>query len=187
MYFNRNNIRYMRNKADKNKILEAAREMPIVKYILNKTGIPKPTFYRWINKDPVFKAMFDEAMDHGVEEIDDLSISKVIKGIHESKPWAIKYWRDHSHKRKISNKKEEKSEKNELEVDPDGPVRMIDALKRELSFHKTMKNIDIEKLKIEITARRAMRNMPPEGMAEEILFALTAKKRIEQENSVTQN
>lgn len=182
MYFNRDNIKYMRNKMDKNKILEAAREMPVVKYILNKTGVPRPTLYRWLDKDPVFKAKFDEAMDRGVEEIDDLSISKVIKGIHESKPWAIKYWQDHSHRRKINNKTEEKADKKELKVDPDGPVRMIDALKREFSFHKTMKEIDINKLKIEVTARRAMRNMPPEGLAEEILFALTTNKRVNQEN-----
>lgn len=168
----------MRHKRDKERILEALREMPVLKYALTKTAIPRSTVYRWLKEDSVFKAKFDEVIDHGVEDIDDVSTSKVIKGIHEGKPWAIKYWADRKHKKRIDDEKE-------IKVDPDGPIKLADALKKEFSFGKTMADININKLRIEVTARRAMRNMPDEGMAEQILFALTANKRHIQEKGTT--
>jgi hypothetical protein len=177
----------MRSNEEKLKIIEALKEVPILRYALNKVQVPRQTHYRWM-KNPKYSKLVEEAIEYGRSQTSDLAESHIVKRINEGDIRAGKYWLEHHsphYKRRVEDKKEEKTEKEEIKVDPDGPLRLIDALKREFNFGKSMANIDINKLKIEVTARRAIRNMPPEGMAEEILFALTANKRLRQENSIT--
>lgn len=89
----------MRQDKDKTALLEVLKEMPIVQIACKKAGISRATYYRWQQEDREFKRKSHDALDHGIEFINDMSESQLITLIKEKKMPAIAMWLKNNHKR----------------------------------------------------------------------------------------
>ncbi len=86
-----------RRAEDKQKVLDALKEMPIIQIACKKAGIARPTYYRWRQEDKVFRRQAVEAMNQGVEFINDMSESQIISLIKDKKLQAMALWLKHNH------------------------------------------------------------------------------------------
>ncbi len=88
-----------RQEKDKQALIEALKEMPIIQLACRKAGISRATYYRWCEGDKEFRRQSDDALSQGVEFINDMSESQLITLIKEKKMPAIAMWLKHNHKR----------------------------------------------------------------------------------------
>jgi len=84
---------------DKERLIEALKEMPIIQIACKKAGVSRATYYRWRKEDKNFLRNSDDAFLHGIEFINDMSESQLITLIKEKKMPAISLWLKHNHKR----------------------------------------------------------------------------------------
>ena len=63
---------------DKETLLEVLKEMPIIQVACKKAGVSRATYYRWQQEDKEFKRKSRDALDHGIEFINDMSESQLI-------------------------------------------------------------------------------------------------------------
>ncbi len=88
-----------RQEKEKLALLEILKEMPIIQIACKKVGIGRATYYRWQQDDKEFKRKSMDAMDQGIEYINDMSESQVITLIKERNMSAINLWLKNNHKR----------------------------------------------------------------------------------------
>jgi len=79
-------------------LLEQLKTIPNVSLACEKVGLSRNTVYRWCHEDPEFKARLDEALENGVESVNDLAESKLIANINSGSMRAIQYWLDNNKK-----------------------------------------------------------------------------------------
>jgi len=72
--------------------LEQLKNIPNISLACEKVGLSRNTVYRWCNEDEEFKKRIDDAMNDGVESINDLAESKLISSINNGNLRAIEYW-----------------------------------------------------------------------------------------------
>lgn len=72
--------------------LEQLKNIPNISLACEKVGLSRNTVYRWCNEDEEFKKRVDNAMNDGVESINDLAESKLISSINNGNLRAIEYW-----------------------------------------------------------------------------------------------
>lgn len=87
----------MKDKDEKEKLIEALRINPIVQIACQKVGIARATFYRWLKSDKKFKETVDEAKKEGSDVLNDLAESKLMVAIRDGNLKAIIYQLDHCH------------------------------------------------------------------------------------------
>ncbi|HEU4966406.1 MAG TPA: phBC6A51 family helix-turn-helix protein [Candidatus Saccharimonadales bacterium] len=83
--------------ADKKKLLEKLRKMPIVEVACKQIGLPRATYYRWRKDDEVFAEACDEAIAQSADRINDLAESQLIAAIKDKNMSAITFWLKHHH------------------------------------------------------------------------------------------
>jgi len=85
-------------------ILEELSLMPIITVCCAKTGIPRATFYRWL-EDEEFRRSVDEKIDKGRQAVNDLAKSRLIQKIDGGDLRAILAWLHHNDERymKVNN------------------------------------------------------------------------------------
>ena len=88
-----------RQEKEKLALLAVLKEMPIVEVACKRVGISRGTFYRWQQEDKIFKRQSMDAMDQGIEFINDMSESQIIQLIKKEKMPAIAMWLKHNSKR----------------------------------------------------------------------------------------
>ena len=88
-----------RTAKDKLALLEIFKEMPIIQIACKRVGIHRSTYYRWQQEDKIFKRQSIDAMDAGIEFINDMSESQIIQLIKKEKMPAISMWLKNNHKR----------------------------------------------------------------------------------------
>lgn len=88
-----------RQEKDKQALIEALKEMPIIQIACKKSGVSRATYYRWRNEDRKFKRQSEAAMEQGFEYVNDMSESQVVALIREKKLPAITLWLRHHHQR----------------------------------------------------------------------------------------
>jgi ACT domain-containing protein len=93
-----NNTTKKRTAEDKKAVLEQLRKLPIVQVSVQKAGISRATYYRWLNQDKKFAKEAEEAMAEGVEMINDLSESQLITAIKNQNFSCIRFWLQNRHK-----------------------------------------------------------------------------------------
>lgn len=93
-----------RIEKDKQSVLNALKEMPIVQVACKRAGISRATYYRWRNEDTKFASQSEDALGEGIEIINDMSESQLVTLIREKKMPAISMWLKHNHAR-FSTKK----------------------------------------------------------------------------------
>lgn len=94
-----------RTAVDKKAVLEQLAKLPIVQIACQKAGIGRATYYRWRIGDKQFARDADEAIDEGVQMINDLSESQLISAIKNSNFSAVRFWLQNRH-RAYTNKVE---------------------------------------------------------------------------------
>ncbi len=94
-----NNTVEERQEKDKQVLIEALKEMPIIQIACKKAGISRATYYRWRKEDKNFIRQGEDALAYGIEFINDMSESQLITLIKEKKMPAINLWLKHSHPR----------------------------------------------------------------------------------------
>src|SRR6185436_440648 len=88
----------IRNRQEKEKqaVVDALKEMPVVQVVCKRAGISRATYYRWCKEDTDFSRKVEDAMATGVELVNDMSESQVITLIREKKMPAISMWLRHN-------------------------------------------------------------------------------------------
>lgn len=119
-----------RIEKDRQAVLNGLKEMPIVQVACKRAGVSRATYYRWRNEDPKFATQCDEAMDEGVEFVNDMSESQLITLIRDKKMPAIGMWLKNNHPRFSSKKTPPKKSRMTLPpLTPEEKVIMQKALK----------------------------------------------------------
>lgn len=77
---------------DKQKFLEVLEKNPVIHIALERSGVTKPSFYRWRSEDKEFATAVEKALDEGNRLISDIAISQLITAIKEKNLGAIKFW-----------------------------------------------------------------------------------------------
>ncbi len=111
----------MRKKV-KDKVIEELISVPIVTIACDKHGISRQTFYRWKNEDKDFKDKVNNSLGLGVESINDLAESIIIKNIKSGDMGAVKYWLNNNKYNYIRPRDKEFFDKVNL-ILPDKPKR----------------------------------------------------------------
>jgi hypothetical protein len=87
-----------RQKSEKARFLEALEQVPIIQVACKNCNISRATYYRWIERDPVFQREVSLRLMRGVDSINDLAESQLIKHLKDGNLHAIKYWLGHRNK-----------------------------------------------------------------------------------------
>ena len=93
-------------KKDKERILGHLRSVPIIEVACKKANIARATYYRWRNEDIEFLRQSEEALQDGIDMINDLTESQLIGLIKDKKFQAVQFWLRHNHTRFLLKDKE---------------------------------------------------------------------------------
>jgi hypothetical protein len=85
-----------RNSDDRNKFLQALREVPFIHRAAKKVGIHPATIYRWIARNPEFANAVEDALVIGRENLTEAAESLVVKKIKEEDLGAAKFFLTHN-------------------------------------------------------------------------------------------
>ena len=88
-----------RQQKERQALIEALKEMPIVQVACKRVGVSRATYYRWRKEDMHFYEQSEEALSEGIEYINDMSESQLVTLIKEKKMPAIAMWLRHNHMR----------------------------------------------------------------------------------------
>jgi len=81
-----------RIQKDKQKFLEILEKNPVIHVAIERSGVSKPTFYRWRDTDKEFAKKVEAALTEGNSLITDIAIAQLISAIKEKNLGAIKFW-----------------------------------------------------------------------------------------------
>lgn len=84
---------------DKETLINALKTMPVIEVAVKRAGVSRDTYYRWRQEDKEFKRQSRDAMDCGIEFINDMSESQLVTLIKDKKMPAIALWLKHHHER----------------------------------------------------------------------------------------
>ena len=101
---------------DKERILTHLRSVPIIEVACKKASIGRATYYRWRQEDGEFLRLSEEALQDGIDMINDLTESQLISLIKEKKFQAISMWLRHNHSRFLLKEKEHSLLKPKREI-----------------------------------------------------------------------
>lgn len=82
---------------DKQKFLEILEKNPVLHIALERSGVSKPTYYRWRDTDKEFTTKVEDAMREGKGFISDIAIAQLITALKEKNLGAIKFWLQSHH------------------------------------------------------------------------------------------
>jgi len=86
-----------RKEFQKKKFLEKLKETPVIQVAAAKTGIDRSTYYRWIKEDQRFRVEAKDALEKGIDFINDMMESILIKNAKDDKLTAVIFWlKNHS-------------------------------------------------------------------------------------------
>ena len=88
-----------KTNSEKEKVISFLKELPVIGIVCKKSGISRATYYRWRSEDLKFLEDTDKAVEEGIENVNDMSESKLMSLIKESNFPAISLWLRKNHKR----------------------------------------------------------------------------------------
>jgi hypothetical protein len=83
----------------KNKFLEELERTPIVQFACDRVGISRNTYYRWMKEDTAFYFEATEALNTGIDFVNDDAESNLLNSIRRGDLSSTKYWLSSQHKR----------------------------------------------------------------------------------------
>ncbi len=117
----------MSSTKDKKRLIEALKENHIVLAACRKTGIGKSSYYRWRQRDPKFATAADEAMQEGIELVNDAAEGTIVNAIKSQDAGAAKFWLKHRHPA-YSTRIQIEPVKGEAELSPEQQTLLAKAL-----------------------------------------------------------
>lgn len=81
----------------KAKFVSKLLETPIIQVAAAQTGIDRTTYYRWRDEDPMFKKQCHDARNRGVEFVNDMMESILIKNAKADNMTAVIFWLKNHH------------------------------------------------------------------------------------------
>lgn len=79
------------------KLLKELETTPIMSIACKKAGIGRATAYRWIEDDEDFANAARLAMERGIDLINDLAESQLIRGVNDDKQSYVFFWLRNNH------------------------------------------------------------------------------------------
>jgi len=117
-----------RQSKEKELILEQLRKTPIIQISCERTGVARATYYRW-RKDPIFLRRANEALNDGMNLVNDLAESQLISSIKDKNMTGIIFWLK-SHHPDYANKLELTGKlQHDFEITPEQEAIISKALK----------------------------------------------------------
>lgn len=110
-------------KTLKRKLIDELYSVPIVTLACDKHGISRQTFYRWKSEDIEFSSHVDTALGLGIESINDLAESTLIKSIQSGDMGSTKYWLSNNKYNYIRPRDKEFFQKTHVPIPDDKPKR----------------------------------------------------------------
>lgn len=80
---------------DKEKFLKKLEEMPIIQVAASQVGTHRSTYYRWYDEDLDFRERADKALEAGINLVNDMMESMIIKLAKEGKVTPMIFWLKH--------------------------------------------------------------------------------------------
>lgn len=111
----------MKKSRKQTPLLEQLRKVPNVSVACERVGIARNTYYTWLKEDAEFKGAVEEALNLGVESINDLAESKLLAHINNGSMRAIEYWLDNHKKVYIKPRDKKFWDKENI---PDKPIKI---------------------------------------------------------------
>ena len=111
----------MKKSRKQTPLLEQLRKVPNVSVACERVGIARNTYYTWLKEDTEFKQAVEEALNLGVESINDLAESKLLAHINNGSMRAIEYWLDNHKKVYIKPRDKKFWDKENI---PDKPIKI---------------------------------------------------------------
>lgn len=105
----------MRSTKDKQLLIEQLKKTPIVQISVEKVGVARATYYRWIKMDKKFAEACAEAIDQGTTLVSEIAEAQLISAIKDKNLSAITYWLNHRHPDYVNRIKLDASIKNDVE------------------------------------------------------------------------
>jgi predicted ArsR family transcriptional regulator len=87
----------MKDQKQKSALLENLKKNPIVQVCCERSGVSRPTYYRWRQQDKKFAKEADEALREGVLFINDIAESQLLASIKDKNITSIIYWLKNRH------------------------------------------------------------------------------------------
>ena len=87
----------LRQKKNKEAIVEKLKQSPIIQIACKKVGISRATYYRWRKQDKRFKKLADKAIYEGILLINDMAESQLISAIKDKHMTGIIFWLKNRH------------------------------------------------------------------------------------------
>jgi len=81
-----------KNLTKKRRVIKELVLVPIIQLACKRAGVSRATYYRWLKEDPKFSLECDEALEKGIQSINDLAESKLIHRVNEGDMRAISFW-----------------------------------------------------------------------------------------------
>lgn len=81
-----------RQEAQKEKFVETLKRQPVIEPAAAITGVHRSTYYRWVKEDSQFRNECREAQEKGVEFVNDMMESLLIKKAKEGNMTSIIFW-----------------------------------------------------------------------------------------------
>lgn len=110
----------MKKHKVKKQFIEELERTPIIQVACDRVGISRNTFYRWMKEDVEFAFEVNEALDSGIDFVNDHAEGNVLNGIKKGDAGYTKYWlssRHEAYRRPfIHREKTEKESKAEYEA-----------------------------------------------------------------------
>jgi hypothetical protein len=117
-----------RRDDNKQSLIECLKEMPVITVACKRAGVSSATYYRWRQEDKDFMRQSRDAMDHGIEFVNDMSETQLIALIKEKKMPAITLWLKHHHARYGSKSQPYVPIASADELSPEEEKLVLDAL-----------------------------------------------------------
>jgi transposase-like protein len=124
-----NNTVEKRQTKFKESLIMALKEMPIIEVAAKRVGVSRDTYYRWRREDKIFLRQAEDALNQGIEFINDMSESQLITLIKEKKMPAIAMWLKHNNPRYGSKKQLHTHIATAEELTPDEEKLVFEALR----------------------------------------------------------
>jgi hypothetical protein len=112
----------------KQAVIDALKEMPVITVACKRAGVSSATYYRWRQEDKDFMRQSRDAMDRGIEFVNDMSETQLIGLIKEKKMPAITLWLKHHHARYGSKSQPYVPIASADELSPEEEKLVLDAL-----------------------------------------------------------
>ena len=82
----------MKNNKEKKILIENLRKTPIVQFAVERSGISRATYYRWLKQDKEFAQKAQKAIAEGTSLISDLAENQLLSAIKDRNLGAIIFW-----------------------------------------------------------------------------------------------